>query len=348
MTPMRATRIATACAVATALVVLALPGAAGAKARTYKVPASTLQLLTMRASNGYKLSLTVEEHGEAFLSAQSSASRPKLQFVSYTVRRHRRTFDPGTLKLKIGDEGVFEGEFVAKKVKHEAVSAPCKGESSLVEEGFFVGRFEFHGGGGFSTAHRTRAAGSVVRSAPQVCRAPQKQRGTEGNGIFGEGEEEARELSLIAGRPDGDLQFRATRYEEPILGESVAPSISFIGGVSRTSHGVAISSDVVILSADPTAFQVPNLAEPFAEATFEPPAPFSGAATFKLANPPATRWSGGLAVELPVFGKVALTGPTVAAGLCENGTRCTKTLPKAMRPGPPGAYGGSYYVRPAP
>lgn len=334
-------KIAAAIAAMTALAAFLLPGVAGAKARTYKVPASTLQLLTLRASNGYKLTLTEEDHGGAFLAANDYASRPVLKFVSYALRKHPRT-EPGTLALKFGHEGSFTGKFVAKSVQHEAVSVPCKGKPSVVEEGFFVGEFDFHGGGRFTAAHRTRAAGSVIRSAPQVCRGPQKQQGVEEDGIFGEGEEEARELRLIAGRPDGDPRFQAIRYEEATAGESISPSTSFVGGVSRVSHGIEISSDVVQLSAKPATFQVPNLAEPFAEVTVAPPAPFSGSANFKLAEPPASRWSGDLAVELPIFGKVALTGPAMAAGVCENLAHCTKTLPPAMRPDASGGYAGGF------
>ena len=53
-----------------------------------------------------------------------------------------------------------------------------------------------------------------------------------------------------------------------------------------------------------STFQVPNLAEPLTEATLEPPAPFSGSATFHLDTPKTASWTGDLAVELPGLGKL--------------------------------------------
>jgi hypothetical protein len=276
------------------------------------------------------------------LAVDDFTSHPLLKFVNYRLRRHPHT-EPGTLLLKIGDEGSFAGKFVAKSVKHEAVAAPCKGEPSVVEEGFFVGDFDFHGADGYTDAHRHRAEGTVIRSTPWVCHGSRNAGPGEDGSVYAESEEEAHELRLIAGRPDGDPRFQANRYEEPTAGESLPPSISFIAGVSRTSHGIEISSDIALLVAKPTAFQVPNLAEPFAEATVAPPAPFSGSATFKLTDPPGSRWSGDLAVELPVFGKVALSGPKLAAGLCARPGHCTKTLPPAMRPDSDGAFTGGFF-----
>ncbi len=330
--------------VATAMFVgLVLPGAAGAKARTYKVPASTLQSVELKGTHGYKLNLAVEDHGIAFLSAVNYRSHPVLKFVTYSIRKHPHA-EPDTLALKIGDQGSFEGTFVTKSVKHEAVSVPCHGDPSTVEAGFFVGTFDFDGAGGFTAVQRTRAAGTVIRSAPQVCRGPDKGKPGDDTSIYGESEEEAHELQLIAGKPDGDPRFQASRYEETTAGEDVPPSMSFIGGVSRTSQGVEISSDIVVLGGKAATFQVSNPLRPAAEVTVAPPAPFSGTATFKLGNPAASRWTGDLAVELPVFGRVALTGPMIAAGVCEAPGKCTKTLPPAMRPDAAGAFDGSFYA----
>jgi hypothetical protein len=327
-----------------AVLALAAPGAASAKPRTYKVPPSTLQLLQLRGTHGYRLNLTVEDHGLALLSASDYSSRPALAFVTYSTRKHPHTA-PDTLHLKLGDEGSFRGRFVAKATKREAVSAPCKGEPSVVEEGFFVGEFDFHGAGGFTEAHRARAAGSVIRSAAQVCHGPRRNPRAEEQTIYDEPEEEAREVRLIAGRQSGLPLFQALRYEEPTVGESVPPSTSFVGSAARTSHGVQITSDIVLLAARDEAFKLANPLEPLAGATVTPPAPFSGSATFTPGAPPASRWIGDLAVELPIFGGVALTGPAIVAGICVTPGHCTKTLPPKLRPLGSGGSDGSYYAR---
>jgi hypothetical protein len=74
----------------------------------------------------------------------------------------------------------------------------------------------------------------------------------------------------------------------------------------------------------------PNQQEPLAEAVIEPPAPFSGSATFHLEGPKKASWTGNLAVELPGAGKVPLTGDEIYAGACRGQKNCTATLPTPL------------------
>ena len=102
---------------------------------------------------------------------------------------------------------------------------------------------------------------------------------------------------------------------------------SVAGGKVGKFH-VSYDASVFNLGSDAAeTFRVPNLAEPLSEAIIEPPAPFSGTATFHLETPKKANWTGDLAVELPGLGTVPLTGPKIAAGLC-HGRDCTKTLPR--------------------
>jgi hypothetical protein len=78
-------------------------------------------------------------------------------------------------------------------------------------------------------------------------------------------------------------------------------------------------------------FVSPEPKEPLAAAEVSPSAPFSGSASFALTSPRQAEWSGDLAVDLPGYGRVALTGPKIRAGLCET-KACTPTLPKSLRP----------------
>jgi hypothetical protein len=94
--------------------------------------------------------------------------------------------------------------------------------------------------------------------------------------------------------------------------------------VSRSAFLFRFSSSAT------TTFQVPNLAEPLAEAIIEPAAPFSGAATFHLDDAKTASWTGDLAVDLPGLAKMPLTGPKITAGLC-HGSHCTKTLPEPLQ-----------------
>ncbi len=106
-----------------------------------------------------------------------------------------------------------------------------------------------------------------------------------------------------------------------------------INGRKVGDFSVSYSAFDFDLEGDPTPnFQAPNLAEPLAEATITPPAPFSGSATFHLEDPQTASWTGELAVEMPGLGKVPLTGDGIDAGLCKGPPNCTKTLPKVLQP----------------
>jgi hypothetical protein len=67
------------------------------------------------------------------------------------------------------------------------------------------------------------------------------------------------------------------------------------------------------------------------EATVDPPAPFSGSATFKLESPTTASWTGDLSVEIPTLGTVRLAEAGWWAGACA--ASCTKTFPPGFRVG---------------
>ncbi len=78
-------------------------------------------------------------------------------------------------------------------------------------------------------------------------------------------------------------------------------------------------------------FVSPHPDLPLSAAKVSATAPFSGSAAFELTSPHHAEWTGDLAVELPGYGRVPLTGPKFRAGLCET-KACTPTLPKSLRP----------------
>jgi hypothetical protein len=115
------------------------------------------------------------------------------------------------------------------------------------------------------------------------------------------------------------------------------------GGSAVGSLGVAYSASstyregsiltvktALDLGAESSTFVSPDPTHPLSAATVEPPAPFSGSASFSLTSPTTDELTGDLAAELPGLGKVPLTRG-LEAGLCKSG-KCTKTLPAALRP----------------
>jgi hypothetical protein len=182
-------------------------------------------------------------------------------------------------------------------------------------------------------ASTRRARGSVTRQGPVRCRIPNeagrrggKQGGKKAKGSAG------HEFRLIAGDGKSQLIFQAGR-EEPAQLEGNTTGYFEVSASGHKAGAFEVSRTAFLFefpSSPTTTFQVPNLAEPLAEAILEPAAPFSGTATFHLDDPKTASWTGDLAVDLPGLAKVPLTGPTIAAGLC-HGSHCTKTLPEPLQ-----------------
>ena len=97
-----------------------------------------------------------------------------------------------------------------------------------------------------------------------------------------------------------------------LLGEPEKPDTSlFMAGTTERLGAIQIGRLALAL-ARPRAFAV---APELAEATVQPPKPFSGSAGFVRGSDGVTGWEGPLAVDLPGARQVALTGPSFTAEL---------------------------------
>jgi hypothetical protein len=311
-----------------AVVALVLPWGATATPGDYKDRDLATEQFQLRGSNGYRLNVAVVNR-RAQLFFRKGVRQGGLS-VAYFLREK---LPPGPdLHFPIGNAGEVNLRFVPRGRPEETTLPGCKGGPQVIEKGFLVGTVRFRGRGGFTTvdAHRTHVI--VFRSPPMTCRKVKAPRNIVTVGLPASGGEVPEGLErLIAGSRPGSPIFGALRLEEEkgVIGGGELPDFS--ASISRRESGaeVTYAADV---SGRPNSFEVPESLDPPATATVEPPAPFSGSATFALTAPRHAEWSGDLAVELPGYGSVPLTGPKVGAGLCCHAATCTPTLPKSLRP----------------
>jgi hypothetical protein len=311
-----------------ALAALAAPGGAAAKPGYFRVPDEFTEQMHLKGTNGFTLAMTVVDRRLVEVSVDKPTAHSGLELVNYWLRRR---LPPGAdLDLRLGHEGAFRLHFVPHKVEEEPVLPGCKGDPSIVEKGVFVGSIRFHGKRGFTRVDARRIAGVVGKQGAQTCRSRKTGKNVQSVSLPSsqEGQDEGV-LQLIAGTPSAHRRFDAISLETPGVVEP--PSTIFEAAVSRNEGDLSVTSMAIVGSAPASTFDIPDPLHPFSAATVEPPAPFSGRASFELKTPTHGEFSGDLAVDLPGLGRVPLTGPGTAAGICQ-GLACTKTLPKLLRP----------------
>ncbi|MGH2939081.1 MAG: hypothetical protein ACRDPE_13285 [Solirubrobacterales bacterium] len=334
---MRAKTIAAFLAATVIVAALAAPaGASAAKPRQIKQKASVSAELRLRGTHGFRVELFTFGARGVFLNASRWASKSGVLTVNYSsFARHRRdTFDGSELYARIGRLGQFRGRFVPTSTESRKLTPECEGDPTRIEKGYFVGSFNFRGEGAYTVVHAHRARGTVTRQAAGVCKVSPGLWHESKREIREEKEQERNEFHLVAGDEHANVLFQARR-EDPTR-KSEPGQTTFQASVDGGKVGdfsVNYSAFFFDLEGEAaTDFQAPNLAEPLAEATVTPPAPFSGSATFHLESPKTASWTGDLSIELPGLGKVPLIGGGIDAGLCNGSSNCTKTLPKGLQP----------------
>jgi hypothetical protein len=325
------------------LVALALPGGAVAKPGHYKTKSLSTEQFQLHGSNDYTLDVAVVNR-RAQLIIHKAIGHGGLS-VAYFLRGK---LSPGPdLHFPIGDEGEVNLHFVPRGRPEETPLPGCKGGPQVIEEGTLVGTVRFRGRDGFTTVDTHRAHVIVARVPSMTCREVETSTNIVGVGLPASGGEVPDGMTrLIAGSRPGNQIFGASLLgEEGVICGGEFPGFS--ASISRREGGAEMASSAFVAGV-PSNFRIPGSLDPPATTTVEPPAPFSGSASFSLTAPRHAEWSGDLAVVLPGYGRVPLTGPSVKAALCE-GETCTPTLPKSLRPRSGGSdsegyLDGSYYT----
>jgi hypothetical protein len=316
----------------------ALPTGAVAKPRRIHQSASVDVEIRGRATGGFGFSLLSvgADGGVLWLNKVVAGAGEEASLYFDRSNGGAKNFAQGRVNMRIGDLGRFRGRFVPGSSTTVGLGAGCTGDPTTIEKGHFVGSFSFHGENGFTTIDSTRARGRVTRQGETSCPEPHRHRGGRDQEASRR-EREARErrqeeFRLLSGDAEGNIVFQADRETSPE--PKVGTPTSFSASAVERADGLQVvrSASTFELGEDTaTAFQVPNLAEPLAEATVSPAAPFSGSASFHLESPTTAAWTGDLAVELPGVGTVPLTGEGISVGLCHGPSHCTETLPGLLQ-----------------
>jgi hypothetical protein len=293
-----------------AAALLALPASVAAKPGYVVDKALRISVVSLPGSGGYSVSVVGVNRRLVGVSVSNlTFSKGASYEASATYIARERAADEridghfgsrGSVSVRFEPEGPPEAN---------AFPSSCKTEATR-QEGRFIGTIRFEGENGFARARASTARGFVIRRPRAVC----KRR-------FGD-----RDLAAPETPPGTSLSALSSRYprapwfsvlaEEPSRPRDIEGA-EYNAGTVEKRRGMRIYRSARAITLLDT-FAVTPLGHSPATATVEPPAPFSGTATYEKRPGGEISWSGDLAVDLPGRGKVSLADSTYRAKLCRS------------------------------
>ncbi|HEY0279529.1 MAG TPA: hypothetical protein VGC32_14785 [Solirubrobacterales bacterium] len=324
-----------------AIVGLSLPGGAIAQDVTVGLPGATgksptqrggetrlVQRMNLSGTNGFKITIRLEDRRRLTLTAKDEDRRNgSLRSVEYSelAPQSRGSAD---IDARLGNLGRIDVRFIPTKTVTVRKGPKCATAGIPAEIGHYVGTISFRGEHGFTRVLGHSAPGSVGRESQRTCAHPEavehgpKTEKKEAESIDTlEAEEGARKegernhVQLIASLPGRGIAFSAGREEFAGPQGPVASADFVVFGLRQRGRLRETAVDLIFFGGG-SYFRLTDPSNPTAGASIDPPAPFTGSATFtrESAQPPS--WTGDLRADLPGFGDVRLAGPGVEASMC--------------------------------
>jgi hypothetical protein len=211
----------------------------------------------------------------------------------------------GRLEARLGNLGVVSLRFVPHRVTFHPPYKDCTGPRTRIEHGAFVGKLRFDGEGGYARVLRRRIPGTLTRQRPWRC-----------------------DLTPVSGAPKG------TRVGGTAFTPRLRSGISFVaertspaGAGTFTAYATESRGRMSVerkVEAKGPAGSV-EIEHDLSAATLEPPAPFSGTASF-VADPgkQSGSWLGDLTVSFPGRPDVRLAGKRYEGSVLKPGQCSTE------------------------
>jgi hypothetical protein len=324
-----------AIAAATAIAALLAPGTSAARAQPseHRANPGVVTTFAVHGTNGYTVTAVLRNRHVLTVSAMT-VDHPAIVITAYRLdAQQARGSD--AIVASLGKLGRIDMRFVRESTREETPLFPrCKGETDKVEEGQFVGTFEFRGERAFTRARATRAPGSVTVEPAPTCN-PSNKNGPDKRGPHKRGPAAARALAWSAAHLSAThgkakvhvvnlklktknpaVEVDASRLSGPDKHGKEFSFDTFVAAATRERGRIEEESAVLVLLAQGPYFKVPDLTRLTSEVVLKPPAPFIGSGTLRRDPSGQLSSTGDLRVNLPGFGVVPLSGTGIQATLC--------------------------------
>jgi hypothetical protein len=303
------------CVIAASLI---LPAGAAAKPGGSFGPSERHAEAHLAGTHGYRLTIHADSRFSSVMATRGAAS------VNYMLLQSKLEGDE--IDARLPGIGRIFLRFHEHSRSHTRSPNNCT--AGLIRKGVFVGWVKISGEGDYTSAESRHVRGQIVHESSGKCRRQATARASgAGYTLLDASTERGRGyLSFVA------ISFPSTRLEDNLV---------FGASLTRVRRRMIVVNQQTAISKDRASL---DIAAPPRSATVDPPAPFSGSATFQQEAAKQFSWTGDLAVELPGIGEVTLAGPKFETNLCigrrcrgdedESATSVAVFLPRAAAPTP--------------
>jgi hypothetical protein len=174
---------------------------------------------------------------------------------------------------------------------------------TLTRKGVFVGLVKIRGERNYTRAESHHVRGKIVREPRDRCHRRATARASSAD---------SEVVSASTERGRGFLSFTALNFPS----RGLKANLIFVASLFRIHGQMIVMSQQGAFSENTATLAV---AKPPRSAIVNPPAPFTGTATFQQESADQFSWTGDLAGELPGIGDVDLAGPKFETSLCLGG-----------------------------
>lgn len=259
-------------------------------------------------SKGWNMSLAAVSRRQIYLTAAKGAKSVVYRVPGQASRRHLKAdFGPlGRIDIQMDLEPRPSARGTEKDGR-------CRGKQRLLLAGRYHGTIDFEGEENLAGVFARKGNAFVERTFRTVCKRPT---GRQPKGGKGGAPKIDVGLSMLAARAHGG--GRTTAVE--VLGLEIESEVLF-GALSASVHERlgqvrVIRQATEMVEGSDLTFSPKGRKSSTVE--LNPPAPFTGEASYlKRVGTPAT-WTGDLGVRLPGTGEVPLAGPEYNATLCRS------------------------------
>jgi hypothetical protein len=272
----------------------------------------------LAGTHGYRITIHADNTSTFVMATKGTAS------VNYMGLQSKLEGDKIDARLP-GVGRVFL-RFHERSRSHTRSPDDCP--AGLIRKGVFLGWVKIRGERDYTSAESRHVRGKIVRESPGKCRRRATARASSaGSELVDASMERGRSyLSFVA------FSIPSSRLEGNLV---------FGASLMRVRRTMIVFNQQTAISKDPGSLEI---AAPPRSATVDPPAPFTGSASFQQEGAKEFSWTGDLAVELPGIGEVNLAGPKFETNLCvgrrcrgdedESATSIAVYLPRAAAPTP--------------